>query len=100
MLTTDLALKIVHDSFESLQRSGTIEKEVAINTDTVLLGSGSFLDSIEFVTFVSEVEERLEDETGDVNFIVLNDIAEFNINRPELTVEIFAQYLVKLVTTA
>ena len=100
MFTQETALKMVEDAFESLYRSGTIEEQVDVTKDSVLLGSDAFLDSIEFVTFVSDIEELLEEETGQEIYIVLNEIAEFNVNRPELTVDVFTQYLVNLMETA
>ncbi len=99
MITQETALKMVADAFESLYRSGTIEEQVDVTKDSVLLGSDAFLDSIEFVTFVSDIEEMLEEETGQEIYIVLNEIAEFNVNRPELTVDVFTQYLVNLMET-
>jgi hypothetical protein len=96
MITQEIAKKMILDSFESLYRSGTIEKQVTITGETVLLGSDAFLDSIGFVTFVADIEESLEEQTDQEIYIVLNEIAEFNVNRPELTVDVFTQYLVKL----
>jgi hypothetical protein len=60
------------------------------------LGIGSPLDSIGFVAFVTELEERIIEETKKDVYLVLNEINEFNINKPQLTVDALAQYLVKL----
>jgi hypothetical protein len=96
-LSEESAVKIIFDSLEGLVRSKTIESDVSFGLDTVLLGAWSVLDSIGFVTFVTDIEDRLEESTGEERYIVLNEINEFSIDTPELTVKIFSQYLVKLV---
>jgi hypothetical protein len=61
-----------------------------------LLGPDSLLDSIGFVTFVTDVEDRMQDQLGKECYFVLNDIGQFNVNNPILTAEVFASYMVKL----
>lgn len=97
MIAYDTALHLIRDSLNSLQRVGLIEQEVIIQDDIVLLGSGSPLDSIAFVTFVTELEDRLNRETNQEElFLVLQDIHEFNIDNSNLSASTFAHYLVKL----
>ncbi|MEK7084328.1 MAG: hypothetical protein AAB932_03785, partial [Patescibacteria group bacterium] len=60
------------------------------------LGVGSPVDSIGFVTFVTELEERLIEETNKDLYLVLNEINEFNIDKPHLTADVLKDYLVKL----
>jgi len=93
----EIALGLIKDSFDSLSRSGTIEGQVNMKPDLVVLGSGSPLDSIGFVTFVTELEDRIQAKTNEEHYLVLSDINDFNINNPALTVDVLAQYLVKLV---
>ena len=62
--------------------------------DTVLLGTGSALDSVAFVTFVADLEERLARETGLELYVVLDDIHEFNANAPSLSADALARYIV------
>ena len=52
-------LALLLESVRSLRRSGIIEVDMDVQPDTVLLGGGSSLDSMGFVTFVTDVEERL-----------------------------------------
>ena len=96
MITEKLASKLIKDSLSSLQRSGLIEQEVTIDKETVLLGSGSTLDSVAFVTLVADLEERLNRETGQELSLVLNEIHEFNVNVPYLTAETLSKYMIKL----
>jgi hypothetical protein len=97
MFTQEDALQLIQDSMDSLIRSGTIETEkVKVTHETVLLGEGALLDSIGFVTFVTDMEDRMEEKTGHECYLVLNEIGEFNINSPSLKAEVLSRYLVKL----
>ena len=96
MITEQFASKLVQDSLSSLRRSGLIEQDVTIDKETVLLGTGSALDSVAFVTLVADLEERLNRETGQELSLVLNEIHEFNVNVPYLTAETLSKYMIKL----
>ena len=69
---------------------------MTLTGDTVLLGTGSPLDSIAFVTFVTDVEERLGRETDQELYFDLTDIHEFNTEAASLSADTLARYLVKL----
>lgn len=94
--TSEEILLIIRETFESLQRSGIIESGTEVNSDTVILGNTSILDSIAFITFITELEDRLSQQYSENIYIVLNEITEFNINNPYLTNKILANYLEKL----
>ena len=97
MITQEETFQLIQDSIDSLVRSGTLEGgETKITRETVLLGEGALLDSIGFVTFVTDVEDRMEQIIGHECYLVLNEISEFNINSPSLKVEVLSRYLVKL----
>lgn len=96
MISYECAVELIQDSLSSLQRVGLIKQEVAVRDDTVLLGTGSPLDSIAFVTFITDLEDRLIQETNQELFLVLNEIQEFNIDDPYLTAGTIAQYIVGL----
>ena len=97
MLTHNSALELIQKSCDSLQRVGLLEKEITVQDGTVLLGPGSPLDSIAFVTFVTELEDRLNraEDREDI-FLVLKDIHEFNTVDSSLTAGILARYLTRL----
>jgi acyl carrier protein len=96
MITKEFASKLIKESLSSLERTGLIKQEVIIDKDTVLLGTGSPLDSIAFVTLVADLEDRLNRETGQELSLVLNEIHEFNVNVPYLTAETLSEYMIKL----
>ena len=97
MISKDEALQLIKDSIESLYRSGTLTQHEKITPETILLGSGSFFDSVDFITFITDVEDRIQQKTDKEYYLVLNDIQKFNVDNPYLTVEILAQYISKLV---
>ena len=94
MVGAERALELIKETVESLIRSGVIETAFEVANTTVLLGMGSQLDSLGFVTFITDLEERLIDETGnDDLYFTLDDIEGFNMDNPNLTVEIFVDYM-------
>jgi hypothetical protein len=87
------ALQLMQDSFDSMQRSGMLNTTVTVDSETVILGSSSFLDSLGFVTFISDMEERISAETGQDHFLVLNEIHDFNADQAFLSAGTLAQYV-------
>jgi hypothetical protein len=96
LITTEKALLLIQDSFNSLQRSGVISDAVSISADTVILGSGTVLDSLGFVTFISDMEDRLSTETGQDIFLELDEIIDFSDTDVCLTAGLFATYIDRL----
>ena len=95
-MTEERAFQLIAESFEILKKEGMLAADVALRKETILLGVGSPVDSIGFVTFVTELEERLIEETNKDLYLVLNEINEFNIDKPHLTADVLKDYLVKL----
>ena len=97
MVEKERALELIQESVEGLIRGGIIEESFVVENGTVLLGMGSPLDSLGFVTFVTDLEERLIDETdNDDLYFTLDEIQGFNMDNPNLTVEIFVDYMTSL----
>ena len=97
MVEKERALELIQESVEGLIRGGIIEESFVVENGTVLLGMGSPLDSLSFVTFVTDLEERLIDETdNDDLYLTLDEIQGFNMDNPNLTVEIFVDYMTSL----
>jgi hypothetical protein len=89
-------LALIRETFESLQRTNIIPASVQFSEETEILGSASELDSLGFVTFISDLEERVSAEAGSDVFLVLDDIGEFNLNNPSLTTRALAAYIAGL----
>lgn len=93
MITKENAYKLITECIDSLIRSDSMEPIDNYSMDTVILGSGSVMDSISFVTFITEVEDRIQSETGEEFYLVLNEIDAFNINNPNLNLGSLAEYI-------
>jgi acyl carrier protein len=99
MMTQEEVLKVIQETLDSLARSGLIAQPVTAQEDTVLLGRGAIVDSIGFVTFMTELEDRIsqkEDSEVSVFALVLQDIHEFNPEDSQLAVGTLQRYIVKL----
>lgn len=96
MLSEERAYQLIQDTMTSLRRSGLVNEEVTIGRDTVLLGPGSPLDSLAFVTLIADLEDRLNRETGQDLSLVLDEIQGFNLNVPHLSVDILSKYMMNL----
>jgi len=95
MITYERVFQIMQNSMSSLHRGGLLEQDVTVQKDTVLLGSGSQLDSIGLVSFVTDLEDRLSRETNQDIFLIFNSIHEFNADNPMLTADTLAHYIIK-----
>jgi len=98
MMSKEEALALMQETLDSLTRSGTLKGEVKADPDTILMGTGAdaSLDSLGFVTFIMELEDRLSDAADGDLAIVLTDIDGFDINSPILTAGVLADHLSKL----
>lgn len=95
-LSDSKAFELIQETLDSLVRSGVIQEQIKVTPETILLGSASPLDSLGFVTFATELEERVVEETGEDVFFALDEIGDFNLDNPTLTAEKFAKYIVGL----
>jgi acyl carrier protein len=96
LITNERSIELIQETVQGLRRAGLLDNNLLVDDSTVLLGVGSELDSVAFVTLVSDLEERLSRETGTELFLVLDDLHEFNSDNPSLTVRTLAPYLVEL----
>lgn len=93
MITSENAYTLIVDCIESLVRSESIEPIENLSRETIVLGVGSVMDSISFITFITEVEDRIQMETEEDYYLVLNEIDAFNINNPHLKLGVLAEYM-------
>lgn len=90
------AKSLIRASLDKLKNNDMLDKAQKFTDDMILLGVGSPLDSIGFVTFVTDLEERISTEANKDLYLVLNEIHEFNINQPHLNIGHLAKYIVQL----
>jgi len=90
-------INIMQDCMDDLFKSEMTTEQVTVESATPLFGNGSHLDSMAFVSFVTDVEERLSQISSSDLFIVLSDIEELFPKAPSLTVDMFAEYLLGII---
>ena len=95
-MTYEKTYELICDTLTSLQRSGMLEEAIVVNPDTVILGSGSSLDSLGFVTFISDLEERVSAEENQEYYLILTEIHEFNAEQAFLSASTLAKYIEKI----
>lgn len=95
-MNIDESIQIIQEILDDLAKSGMIPEKIAVEKNTVILGKGSPLDSITFVSFITDLEERLCRKTGKDCCFVIDEIGNFDINNPYLSVEAIANYMVSL----
>lgn len=90
------ALELIKASLGKIENNEKITPDTVISESFVLLGANSPLDSIEFITFVTDLEELISTEANKDLYLVVNEIPEFDINQPHLSVAVLAQHIVTL----
>jgi acyl carrier protein len=93
MSNREKIIEIFQDSFDTLYHSEYVDKEILVKENTNLISGDSILDSIGFVTLFAELEERLSEINGSEVYLVLEDIIDFEIDSPELTVGMMINYI-------
>ncbi len=99
-MSDEQAYTLMRESLDSLRRSGLLTSEIALTRDTVLLGTGSPLDSMAFVTFITDLEDRLNRTTGKELYLVLSEIHEFNHDHAALSSDTLARHIAAIATRA
>jgi hypothetical protein len=88
---------LIVQALRRIQSSGIASADFEVNDDTVLLGMGSPVDSIAFVTLISDLEQCIERELGREFFLVMTDIHDLNEGKAELLVSDLAKSVAYIV---
>ncbi len=92
-MTHEQALAVMQEVFIGMKTSGMFDENSNLDADTVILGVGSHFDSLGFVTFISDLEERVSDVAGDEIYLILTDIHDFNKDKTVLSASTLASYI-------
>ena len=87
-------IHIIQEVFDGLYMGGMIDRKIIIDDDTVILGAGTVLDSVAFVTLFMDLEDRLSEELGRDVFLLIDEIHDFNPLDDCLTVKVLQDYIV------
>lgn len=98
MLTKEQVKDIIAAAARSVSERDDVNESTGVEDGTVLLGAKSVLDSIAFVNFTTDLEERITREIGRPFVIRLHEIHALNKGRPALTVGDFTEIVAMLLT--
>lgn len=88
--------EIIEALYECIEESNQVNgTEIAKTPDTVLVGSGSELDSIDFIALVVAIEGKLYDKHG-INISITAEKAMSQKNSPFRTIDTLADYILEL----
>ncbi len=96
-ITEQKVKEIICNSLKKVINSGIVPKKFAINDDTALIGMGGNLDSVAFVVFATEVEERIEEEIGREFILKLQEIHDLNEDKNALIISDMYRLVTKII---
>lgn len=64
MISHQRIKELILESLKNIKNIDPIYKDLALQDDTVLLGAKAVMDSVAFTAFITDLEEKIEDETG------------------------------------
>jgi len=99
MLTTDQVRGVLRDSLIKLNEEKPEGHKIPVSDDTVLLGTGTLLDSLDFVVIVTDIEEQLHALTGRV-IPLATDLQAFEEENPFRTVETLREHIETILNNA
>ena len=88
---------LVIDSLNELKDMNNVDFEV--NDETILLGENAVMDSFDFVSFVSTLEEKIADEF-DKSITVVSEKAFSKKYSPFKTIDRITDYIIELINEA
>jgi hypothetical protein len=97
MVTEQQVKELIFQSLTKVKEAGIIRGKFDIYEDTVLLGMGSEIESIAFVTFVTDLEERIDDMVGIDVPLRLQEIHDLNVGKAALIVKDMARVVVMII---
>ena len=74
MITEQRVKKLTLESLKTIKDSEPTYQDLNLDDTTIVLGVGGPFDSIAFTAFATDLEEKLEDETGKVYVLNVEEI--------------------------
>jgi acyl carrier protein len=91
-LSTNEIAQVIFESLGALNEERPPEKHIPISEQTVLMGAGTYLDSLGFIVFLTNVEERMSQATGE-QLEDIFDLDQFGTDSPFKNVATLTAYL-------
>jgi len=64
MVTKQEISALIQESIKALNEEKAEDKKIPVSDDTRLLGSGTLMDSLDFIVVITSIEERVLASTG------------------------------------
>jgi len=96
ILTKNDVIDLSQKCFDSLLKSEILSDDIRASLETPLIGFNSELDSVGFVTFISDLEGRINDFLGSDIYIIIPDIQGIDSSDSTLTLSKLAEYLISI----
>ncbi len=87
---------LIKESIEELNEQLDDDKQLTYSSEIKLLGKDAYINSMEFVTFITILEERISDEL-DQNIKIVSDKAFSRERSPFLSFESLEGFIAELV---
>lgn len=97
MITEQRIKELIFESLRNVKDSDDVSEDFDLNNDTVLLGAGAVMDSIAYVSFTTDLEEKIEDEIGKEFVLKLHEIHDLNKGKTALIVGDMARIVAKII---
>ena len=92
MLSKQQAKDLVRDSIIAINEEKEEGQKIPVSDDTILLGSGTLLDSLNIVVLITDIEERLHALTGR-ELQITEDMMSFEGDNPFRTVATLSEHI-------
>lgn len=89
-------MDLIKESIEELNEQLDEDKQLIYSSDVRLLGKNASIDSMEFVTFITILEERISDEL-DQNIKIVSDKAFSRERSPFLSFGSLEEFVAELI---
>jgi hypothetical protein len=94
-ITRSEALETIRSSIETVNAERPPTEQIAVSDDTALLGRSSQLDSLAFVAFIADLEDRLRRATGE-EFVLVSELTSAEEHRPFRSISALADHIVTM----
>ena len=103
MVSEKRVKELIAEALEMVKQFDASYKSLKINDQTILMGDKSELESIAFTVFITQLEEKIEAETGTDYSLDVNDILREDSRATKtqnISLEILAGALAKRLMSA
>ena len=98
MVSSDQIKTWVLESLEKVKAGDSAYEEIALSPRTPVLGTSSAFASIAITAFATDLEEKIEDATGETFIFNVEEICALHKGKSNISVEELSGILEKLLT--